>query len=87
MSITIPLYSLLFLYFIFLLIFAFFSVVNVYHIASSGTLTSASFAITFLVGALAIFTFYFTFALLVDVRWTQPLILFDTSWFSNILPV
>lgn len=86
MIISLPFYSLLIFYFIFLIVFAFFSAVNVYHLVTSGTFTLSSLTITFFIGALTVFTLYFTFILLLDVDWQQTLTLFDTSWFSNLLP-
>lgn len=86
MIISVPLYSTIFIYFSFLIFFIVFFIVNIYHIVSSGILTLPSFTITFFIGALTIFTLYFTLTLLTGVDWKQMIILFDTSWFSNIFP-
>jgi len=79
--ISIPFYTVLFAYLIFLCIFVIFSLINFYHIIATSSLTFVSFTITFLVFALTILTLYFTWQIISQVNWSQNLILFDTNWF------
>ncbi len=78
--ISIPLYVFLFIYLIFLAVFAAFSMINVYHIVMSASFTLASFTITFFVGLLTVLTFYFTWYLLADVNWQQTLVAYNPGW-------
>lgn len=86
MLITLPVYTLLFLYLIFLTIFAIFSIVNVYHVVVTGTFTLASFFITFFVSVLTVITLYFTWHLLKDIDWQQPMTLFNSDWITDVFP-
>lgn len=75
--ITIPLYSLLFLYLIFIAIFAAFVFINVYHLSIGASLTVASFTITlvvFFIGSLILFE---THNLLQSTDWQKPLATFQ----------
>lgn len=83
---TIPLYSFLILYFIFLIIFFIFSLINVAHITSTGSLTLASFLVTFIVGALCALIFYGAWYFLQGVYWQTPITIWNTDWISSILP-
>lgn len=83
--VTIPLYTLLFIYILYLAIFMTFSVINFYHIVTSGSFTTASFTISFFVFALTILTLYFTWFLLQYVNWQQPITLFNLDWLPDIL--
>jgi len=82
--VTIPLYTLLFAYLIFLAIFLIFSMINFYHIIMTASFTFASFVVTFIIFTLTVLTFYFTWSLLVDIDWKAPLIVFNSDWFSDI---
>ena len=86
MLITLPLYILFFLYLIFLAIFAGFSIVNIYHVVATGTFTLPSFLITFFISALTVVTLYFTWYLLQDINWQQPMTLFDSAWIAGVFP-
>ncbi len=82
--VTIPLYTLLFAYFLFLAIFAAFSIINFYHIIVTASFTFTSFFVTFIVFTLSILTFYFTWQLLTGIDWQTPMTIFDSAWFTNI---
>ena len=78
----IPLFIILFLYFIFLAVFTAFYLVIVYHIVTSASLTLASFFMSFLIFALTILTLYGTIELLTGIDWQQPLFELDISLFG-----
>jgi len=81
---TLPLYVFLFAFFGFLLIFAIFYFINIYHLFESNSLTITSLAIiilTFAVSALTIFVLWY---LLQDVNWKTAITVFDSAWISNI---
>ena len=82
---TLPLYVILFLYLIYLAIFAIFSVINFYHIVTSGSFTIPSFAASFVVFTLTFLTLYFTWTLLAGVDWQQPITIFNHEWIPNVL--
>jgi len=81
---TLPLYIFLFIYFAFLAIFAIFSLINFYHILTTGTFTLNSFVITFFVFSLTVLTLYFTYSLLNNIDWQTEVVLFNSSWITNI---
>ena len=80
--ISIPLYVFLFIYLVFLAIFAAFSLVNIYHIIMSASFTLASFVTSFFIGLLTVLTLYYTWYLLADVNWQLVVTLFDPTWIS-----
>lgn len=82
--ITIPLYSILFLYLLVLTLFTVFMAINFYHISISGSFTFTSFVITFFTIVLTILTLYFTIVLLSGVNWSQPITLFNLDWFRSV---
>lgn len=67
----IPLYSLLFIYIFFLAFFAVFSLINLYHIIMTASMTMVSFFMTFLVMAGGILIIYATWYFLQDMNWQQ----------------
>lgn len=75
---TIPLYTLLFPYLIFLTIFTVFFLINIYHISMSASLTLVSFFVTFFVFATSAFTLYGVWVWLGTVNWQQPLLQIGT---------
>ena len=81
---TVPLYFFLFAYLIFLAIFAVFSILNFYHVLETASFTLVSFITTFFVFSLTILTLYFTQQLLIEIDWQTPVVLFNSSWISNI---
>ncbi len=84
--ITIPLYTLLLLYFGFLLTFLFFSIVNAWHIVDTGTFTVASLTITLLVALFTIIIFGVTFFALQNTNWQELVTVWDQRWGANLLP-
>ncbi len=82
--VTIPLYTLLFAYLLFLAIFTIFSIINFYHIIVTASFTFASFLITFIVFTLTVLTFYFTWQLLLSVDWQAPMNILDLNWLTSI---
>jgi len=78
-----PLYILLFVYLLFLAIFAIVMVANFYHIISTETLTLPSFAITFFVLAATALTLYTTWFLLQGTDWQQSIAAFNTDWLGT----
>lgn len=81
---SLPLYTFLFLYFIFLTVFIAFSAVNFYHIVATASFTFVSFLASFFVFAMTILTLYLTWQLLQNVAWQTPVVLFDGNWLSGI---
>lgn len=81
---SIPLYSLLIAYAIFLLIFFTFFIINLLHIILTGTTTFNSFLATFIIIALTVLTIFGTWYFLQNTDWQQPLTVFDTGWISSL---
>jgi len=79
--ISIPLYTLLFIYLLFLAVFATFTIINFYHIIASASFTFASFFVSFLTFALTILTLYFTIQLLGGVDWKVAIVSFEFGSF------
>jgi len=71
--VSIPLYIFLFIYFAFLAVFCFFSIMNILHMFQTGGLTFFSFLVTFAVSAVSIYVIFFTYAFLRDVDWQQKM--------------
>lgn len=70
---NISLYIFLFVYFLFIVAFLIFTFVNLYHLATTASLTPVSFVFTFFVLASAVIILYFTAMFLINVDWTQSL--------------
>ncbi|MFA5812899.1 MAG: hypothetical protein WC862_00035 [Patescibacteria group bacterium] len=83
--IEVPLYLFLFLYFIFLALFAGFYLAIMYHIISSASFTLASFFASFFIFALTALTFYATRQLLLEVDWRQIVFSVDMSYLYSIV--
>ena len=83
--ITIPLYTVLFIYFTFMAIVLLFVHINVMHIFHSGSLTFVSFAFTFFVTVFIIINFFYTVNLLLGTDWQQPLTIWNSNWITNTL--
>lgn len=81
---TIPLYTLLIAYAIFLVIFFTFFIINFFHIIFTGTTTLGSFIVTFIIMALSVLTLYGTWYYLQNVDWQQPLFTLDFSNITNL---
>lgn len=84
--ITVPLYIFLFLYFLILIIFTAFVVINFYHIVGSGTLTFISFLFTFITAVATVALLYETYLLLQGTDWQQLVTIFDPVWLSHLFP-
>ncbi|MFH1947067.1 MAG: hypothetical protein ABIJ23_02840 [Candidatus Magasanikbacteria bacterium] len=80
---TIPLYTFLFLYLIFLVIFVAFAIINFYHIVMTASFTLASFIITFFTFTLTVLTLYFTWQVISTVNWQADVLLFNTEWLTG----
>jgi len=80
---TIPLYTFLFLYLVFLVVFVAFAIMNFYHIVMTASFTLASFVITFFTFTLTILTLYFTWQVVNTVDWQQSVILFNSTWLTG----
>lgn len=74
---TIPLYSLLFVYIIFMTVFAVFLLVNLYHILMTGSVTIVSFFVSFFVFFSTFLILYLTWYLLQGTDWQQTLVNFS----------
>jgi hypothetical protein len=77
--ISFPLYSLLFIYFLFLAIFVIFFLTNLYHIFEAAAFSKISFFFTFLIFAFAAVTIFFTFDLLSGIDWQQQVIIYNPN--------
>lgn len=83
--ISIPLYSLLFVYILFLAVFVVFMCIHLYHIISTASFTIISFLVVFSVFAAAAIILYTTYQLLGGaVDWQAPLVLFNPDWFGSV---
>ncbi len=80
---TIPLYTFLFLYLIFLVIFVAFAIINFYHIVTTASFTLASFIITFFTFTLTVLTLYFTWQVINTANWQADVLLFNTEWLTG----
>ncbi len=80
---TIPLYTFLFLYLIFLVIFVAFAIINFYHIITTASFTLASFIITFFTFTLTVLTLYFTWQVISTANWQTDVLLFNTEWLTG----
>ena len=73
----IPLYIFLFLYFVFLAIFAAFYLIIIYHIIHSASFTLASFLMSFFIFAVTVLTLYGTITFLEGIDWQQIAVSID----------
>ena len=71
---TIPLYSLLFVYVIFLAVFFVFLLINLYHIIMTASLTLVSFFMIFFIFSASFLTLYLTWYFLQGTNWGQTLL-------------
>lgn len=80
----VPLYIFLFLFFIFLAIFAAFYIMIIYHIVASASFTLTSFLMSFFIIAVTTLTLYAATYLLSGVDWRQTVFSFDTRGFTGM---
>ena len=71
---TIPLYTLLFVYVVFLAIFFVFLLINLYHIIMTASLTVVSFFTSFFIFTASFLILYMTWYLLQAMDWNQALV-------------
>jgi hypothetical protein len=71
---NIPMYVILFIYAIFLAVFAVLLLINLYHIIMTASLSAVSFLVSTFFVTLAIVILYTTWWLIKDVNWQQTLI-------------
>lgn len=83
--VTIPFYSILFIFCFFLLTFITFSLFNIGHLVKTGTLTHASFLVTFLFLVAMVIIIWATLSLLYGVDWTMPMPIWNVDWLHNFL--
>ncbi|MBI5729164.1 MAG: hypothetical protein HY983_02910 [Candidatus Magasanikbacteria bacterium] len=81
--VTIPFYSVLFVYGFFLLTFTTFALFNIGHLVRTGTFTLASFFVTFLFLSATAIILWFTWNLLSGVDWTMPVPIWNAEWLRN----
>lgn len=83
---TIPLYSFLFIYWLFVATFVIFMLVNLYHIVVTASFTLPSFLFTFFIFASTALILYFTYVVFAQsgIDWQTPVILFNSDWISDI---
>jgi len=80
--ISFPLYTLLFIYFLFLAVFVVFILINLYHILEAQIFSTATFLVTFFVISASLLIVYFTWEILSAVDWQQQVVLFNPNWFQ-----
>lgn len=81
--ITIPLYTFLGLYALFLLGIAVFFFINVAHLAHTGTLTLVSFIATLAFLIFSTLILWETYTLLQAVNWQTPIVVWNGAWLGN----
>jgi len=80
---SVPLYSLLVIYALFLIVFIVFFAVNFFHILLTGTNSFSSFLVTIFVITVSALIIFVTWDLLQGTDWTQPVIIWGGSWSGN----
>lgn len=78
--VSFPLYTILFLFFLFLAIFVALILVNIYHILEAGTFSTTTFLVTFIIISVSLLIVYFTWDLVSEINWQQQVILFNSEW-------
>lgn len=81
---SIPLYSFLLAYAVFLIVFVIFFLVNFFHILLTGTTSFSSFLVTIFVVALSAFIIFTTWNLLQATDWTQSITIWNRSWLDGL---
>ncbi len=82
--ITIPLYSLLVIYAVFLIVFVIFFAINFFHIILTGTTSFSSFLVTLFVTAFFALIIFGTWYLLQSTDWTQQITIWNSSWLGGL---
>ncbi|MBU0649299.1 hypothetical protein KJ969_04350 [Patescibacteria group bacterium] len=84
MTIALPLYTLLILYIIFLLAYAFFSFFAIYHLVRFGFQSLATFLMIFFYIALSVLVLFVSWQAVSGIDWTQEFILFESTVDSSL---
>ena len=82
--VTIPLYSLLVVYGIFLVVFVTFILANIMHIILTGSTTFASFIVTIFILLFSLVVLFGTWHYLQDTSWTDRLTIWNNDWLSSV---
>ncbi len=82
--ITIPLYTLLIGYGVFLIIFLTFFFINFGHLLATGTTTLGSFLTTFIIIALTALTLFGTWYYLQGTDWQQSVPILNLEFITNL---
>lgn len=82
--ITIPLYILAIIFFIYLFVSLIFVLINYGHIIKTASLGLFSTFFSTLIIAGIIIVLWYTYMLLLDTNWSNNITLFDTNWFGAI---
>ncbi len=82
--VIIPLSIFFIIYILFLGVFVVFSLIHLYHIIASASLTAVSFFITFILVSFTVITLFLTFRSLVGTNWKTPVTIFNSAWFSGV---
>lgn len=82
---SIPLYAFLLIYFLFLVIFCLFFLINIGHLFQTAALTGASLFVAILMIAASSIVIWATWYLLQNADWQQGVTIFDSAWFSDLL--
>lgn len=85
--VTVPFYSLLFIYGFFLLGFSVFFLINLGHLVRTGTFTFASFFVTFTYIIFVAVALWTTWSLLQGVNWQEPITLWDKNWLGDFTSI
>lgn len=85
--ITIPLYSILIIYIIYLLACAFFILINIGHLTQTASLGFFSYLFTLLILLASILVLWYTYRLLSAVDWQQGVTIFNQEWFGGIFTI
>lgn len=80
--ISIPLYTILFIYFAFVAVILIFSSINLSHLLHGGAITLVSFIFTLFIFSFTIANFLLTYNLLHSTDWQQMLVIWNNDWIN-----
>jgi len=81
---AIPLYVFLIIYFLFLLMFGLFFLINIGHLFQTAALTASSIFVAILLLGVSFLILWTTVYLLGDVDWQQSVTIFNPAWIGNV---
>lgn len=84
---TIPLYTLLIIYLIYLAACAFFVLINIGHLIQTASFGLLSYVFTIGIICALLLVLWYTYALLGAIDWQQPLTIFNQDWFGEIFTI